>query len=197
MQELKELIAWGGTHTDVADKDLPAADIDPKLTDFFADGYLQGWGLTPSKVDLEVGTAIFVRRMDVANWNSNIVRRIQDTHNQDQYGDLQGVDIVSCDPRTNSTPEMVLKGAPTKRTGGKQYPHILQLRANPRHRMRVMLLNNCDVKHGWANGTRARLLATNSWTGPCSAVQRNSEKCGTIAERFKLKNMPRFQVAFF
>ena len=42
----------------------------------------------------------------------------------------------------------------------------LALRTSKQHRMRLMLLSNVDVKNGWANGTRVRLLSKESWTSP-------------------------------
>ena len=99
MQKVKELIAWGGVPVETPDEELTSTNIDPRLTAFFVEGYLQGWGLTPEKVDLEIGTAIFVRKIDVANWNAGMVRRIENTHVQDKHGELQGIDIEACDPR--------------------------------------------------------------------------------------------------
>ena len=45
IQKLKELIAWGGVPTNIADEQVTSTPIDPELKKFFKQGYLQGWGL--------------------------------------------------------------------------------------------------------------------------------------------------------
>ena len=81
------------------------------------------------------------------------MRQFQETHHSRNYGDLQGVDIVSCDPRkvplsnvhasqnpptcterlltdhisTTSYSTSVLKAHSNRQPGGKLYPDILRL----------------------------------------------------------------------
>ena len=55
---------------------------------------------------------------------------------------------------------------------------MLRLRTCQDHRARVMLLTNLSVEDGWANGTQARLLAANSWSGRCKKLSQIPE--GTL-----------------
>ena len=127
---------------------------------FVEEGYLRGWNLSGSNVDLEHGTALFATRTEVDRWNTNCIEQIE------RNFVTEGIDIVGCNPRKNS---LELKKIPAKvqRAGPRlQGVTKLALRTSKQHRMRLMLLSNVDVKNGWANGTRVRLLSKESWTSP-------------------------------
>ena len=130
--------------------------MDETLFDFVVEGYLRGWGMSGKTVDLDIGTALFPRRADVRRWNQTCLDQIGS-----KFADVcEAVDVYGFDPRTRSD-----KTHPDQRDfTGIQFQQMLPLRTCPEHRMRVILLQNLDVANGWANGTRARLLANQSWT---------------------------------
>ena len=68
---------------------------------------------------------------------------------------------------------------------GIQSPTVLRLRTCEQHRMRVLLLINLSVLDRWANGTIARLLSCDSWTGCCSKMVR-SQGGGYLAKEVHL-----------
>ena len=167
MQSIKELLAWGGTrpHDDIdVDKEWPVHD---DLFDFFVNGYLRGWGMTGKTVDLDIGTALFPRRADVKRWNQTCIAKIEAS-----YANVcEAVDIHGFDPRSRSD-----KPHPDRRDlAGLQFLELLPLRTSPEHRMRLILLQNLDVANGWANGTRLRLLASQSWTGRAQLLRKNAK----------------------
>jgi hypothetical protein len=186
MQTLKELFAWGGcvpplhawaqqsqpsgpSDTVPAEPDLSRAwPVDARVFDFAIAGYLRGWGRTGNNVDLDFGTALFPKRVDVRNWNDACIDQIEDTYKDS----CEAVDVVGCDPfAKEKLPD------PDKRlTHGIQTLPVLRLRTHPQHRMRFMLLHNLNVKEGWVNGTRTRLLPHFSWTGEAKTLQRNAEE---------------------
>ena len=175
MQRLKELFAWGGC---CPPQRLQSADdlsnltspwpVHEEVLDFIAAGYLRGWGITGNNVDLDKGTALFPKRVDVRNWNDACVNQIEDTFGTS----CQAVDIAGADPFTAKA-----DAQPDKRLmHGIQTLPLLRLRTHPQHRMRVMLLHNLNVSKGWVNGARARLLSKFSWTGEPKSLQRNGEQ---------------------
>ena len=78
MRKLKELIAWGGVPTNIADDQVAITPTDPEFIDFFKQSYLQGWGLSGVTVDLEIGTAIFAPNRDVDIRNDRCFRQIEE-----------------------------------------------------------------------------------------------------------------------
>ena len=107
-------------------------------------------------VDLDRGTALFAKRVDVRNWNDACVAQIENRYTEA----CEAVDIVGCDPYAKEeTPE------PDKRVKhGIQTLPVLKIRTHPDHRMRLML-HNLNTQKGWVNGTRVRLLEKCSWSG--------------------------------
>ena len=172
MQRLKELFAWGGCVPPVSlddDADLQRAwQVDDRVFSFIVDGYLRGWGRTGRNVDLDLGTALFPKRVDARNWNDACINQIEDAFGEQG---CEAVDIVGFDPFGDKTGK-----EPDKRlTHGIQTLPKLRLRTHPAHRMRFMLLHNINTSKGWVNGTRVRLLARSSWTGEGRHLQRS---CG-------------------
>ena len=128
-------------------------------------------GFSLANVDLEIGTAIFALNKDVEIWNDRCVRQIEE-----KYGDIcEAVDIHGCDPRSKNSQIQ-------RATRTKQFVETLKLRTCAMHRMRVMLLYNHNVQLQWANGTRARLLTTHSWTGK---TQMLTKQKGEWENRFR------------
>jgi len=117
-------------------------------------------------VDLDVGTALFPRVKDVRRWNDACIDQIEGRCKDT----CEAVDVHGYDWRDGPKRHKTAT-APTRMLG-IQTPEVLRLRTHPDHRMRVMLLYNQDVQHGWANGTRARLLARNSWTGKTTCLRK-------------------------
>ena len=58
--------------------------------------------------------------------------------------------------------------------------------------MRVMLLQNIDPLHGWANGVRARLFPYNSWGATKPAVLRRTLIGPAVAERVDLSDVHKY-----
>ena len=134
--------------------------VHPDVIAFVENGYVRGWNLSGSNVDLDRGTALFATRSEVDRWNTACIDQIEAT------SVTEGVDVIGCNPRKGSSDN---KKIPVKvqRAGPRlQGVEKLSLRTSTRHRMRLMLLSNVDVKNGWANGTRVRLLPSSSWTAP-------------------------------
>ena len=85
MKEIKELVAWGGVDIQDLKKALQDSsepctkpwEIDSRVFKFVQDGYIRGWGMSGGNVDLDLGTAIFARRADVARWNNACVEQIE------------------------------------------------------------------------------------------------------------------------
>ena len=165
MRELKEKMAWGGSLPEPGQGVATAWPVDPDVEEFIDEGYLRGWGLTADSVDLDLGTALFPRRADVRRYNDGCIEQIERL-----FGEVtQGVDVHGCDWRDGKTSTV---GAGSKQVSqGLQTPAVLKLRTSAKHRLRVMVLHNQDVANGWANGTRARLLAHDSWTGKPRVLQ--------------------------
>ena len=114
--------------------------------------YLQGWGLDGKGVDLDLGTALFAQRKDVARWNDDCISRIPVVcKGQCQAVEVEGYSRFDSNKRVASKLRRL------------QAPGILRLCTGPLHRMRVMCLHNQDVREGVANGSRMRLLPSNSW----------------------------------
>ena len=110
-----------------------------------------------------------------------------------RFGDVcEAVDVHGCDWRdgkVSATGTVASKCV----AYGLQTPGVLQLRTCALHRLRVMVLQNHDVPRGWANGTRVRLFARESWTGTARGLQagppgRGSTKHTWIAHRVDLKD---------
>ena len=136
--------------------------------EFVVDGYLRGWGLSGSNVDLDVGVALFPRRADVNRWNEHALQQIEQC-----YGaTCERVDVHGFDPRLNA----VQKDVDKRSFGGIQTPKVLKLRTCLQHRLRVIVLHNVNVAEGWANGARARLLAHDSWKGKAETLKRNLDR---------------------
>ncbi len=74
MQQIKEKFAWGGTLPQGTDTTESIWTVDADVVDFVVDGYLRGWGLSGSNVDLDVGVALFPRRADVNRWNEHALQ---------------------------------------------------------------------------------------------------------------------------
>ena len=159
-QSIKELVAWGGLQ-DVEDlsPDSPWP-VHSRVRDFIVDGYVRGWGLTGSDVDLDVGTALFPKRCDVNRWNAACVEKIEHLHGKT----CEAVDVIGYDPHASQA-SLQSTTRSTGRMNGLQSPERLTLRTCPEHRMRVLLLSNHNVGEGWANGTHCRLLGHSSWSG--------------------------------
>ena len=153
-------ICYSGTSSTTSPKDFKDCDIHDMVITFVEEGYIRGWNLSGSNVDLEHGTALFATRTEVDRWNTNCIEQIE------RNFVTEGIDIVGCNPRKNS---LEIKKIPAKvqRAGPRlQGVTKLALRTSKQHRMRLMLLSNVDVRNGWANGTRVRLLPQASWTSP-------------------------------
>ena len=173
MQGIKEKIAWGGLPLEAAPTCNQQWQVDEAVKTFILEGFLRGWGMTGENVDLDVGTALFPRRADVTRWNNACVAQIDN-----RYGTAcQAVNVTGFDPRGEGRHTPIDK----VNLAGIQTPKVLQLRTCEAHRMRVMLLMNLDVSHGWANGTRARLLARDSWTAPREYLSQNPDGSFAVA----------------
>ena len=182
MQRIKEMLAWGG----VPDAELKDAaqpwPVHQDVTQFVLEGYKRGLQLDASSVDLDTGVALFALRKDVRRWNENCVKQIEEKFGED----CEAIDIVGCNPR-----KAVKQAAGTTKTSlrGIQAPEILTLRTCTQHRQRVMLLWNQAVEDGWANGTQARLLAENSWSGPREKLKK-VDKGAFVARVLDLEAKP-------
>ena len=149
-----------GTSSTTPHDEFEHCDVHETVITFVEEGYLRGWNLSGNNVDLEHGTALFATRAEVDRWNTNCIEQIERSFV------TEGIDIIGCNPRKN---KVEIKKIPAKvqRAGPRlQGVTKLALRTSTKHRMRLMLLSNIDVKNGWANGTRVRLLSQGSWTPP-------------------------------
>ena len=75
MQQLKELLAWGGVdHSQNSTQFNPDNlwDVDERLVNFITDAYVRGWAMSAKTVDLDSGTALFPLRVDAKRWNDSI-----------------------------------------------------------------------------------------------------------------------------
>ena len=158
-QSIKELVAWGGLD-DAESRDPETTwPVYSRVQKFILDGYVRGWGLTGADVDVDVGTALFPKRADVRRWNNACVKQIEQQHQET----CEAVDVYGYDPRAAHGTDTLT--ARSVRMSGLQTPQKLTLRTCTKHRMRLMLLANQNVQHGWANGTHVRLLPEALWTG--------------------------------
>ena len=152
------MLAWGGIcDAELRDPGEPWP-VHDDLKQFVLEGYRRGLTLDASNVDLDTGIALFALRKDARRWNEACVRQIGT-----RFGEYcEAINIVGCDPK-----QAVQKKPASKKTTlhGIQAPIVLTLRTCKQHRQRVMLLWNQAVQDGWANGTQARLVPENSWSG--------------------------------
>ena len=180
MQSIKEKFAWGGVQDLPTDSDANPWPVDADVFDLVADGYIRGWGLNGHTVDLDVGTALFPRRADVKRWNDSCVEQIER-----EFGtECEALDVHGYDPRNGN----IVEAADKTSAGGIQTPQILKLRTCPKHRQRLMLLSNLDISSRWANATRVRTLAVNSWSHCVQKLERmengkHSAKQLTLSDR--------------
>ena len=118
-----------------------------------------------SNVDLDTGIALFALRKDARRWNETCVQQIETRFGED----CEAINVVGCNPK-----QAVRQAAGSKKTTlrGIQAPAVLTLRTCKQHRQRVMLLWNQSVQDGWANGTQARLLPENSWSGKTAKLKK-------------------------
>ena len=163
MQTIKEKMAWGGGLPAESQNASNHWTVDPDVQDFVREGYLRGWGISGRNAPLDIGTALFPRNTEANRWNEACVQQIEDMHGDE----CEGIDVKGCDPRTGSH-DRNQKGGSTRQQ--MQTQQVLKLRTCRAHRMRVMVLYNHAVEAGWANGTRARLLESSSWSGSAQGL---------------------------
>ena len=106
MQQVKELLAWGGVESlDNLDTEAPAWPVHPLVMSYVTNGYLRGWGLSGDTVNLEVGTAIFGRRADVNRWNDACRSQIETKFGEEcEAVDIHGLFLSSDAQRQHFTP---------------------------------------------------------------------------------------------
>ena len=73
-----------GVSTDIPPESFASAPVDAMVIKFIIEGFLRGWGLSGSNVNLGHGTALFSTRLDVDQWNEACLQQIEhmNTHVQ-------------------------------------------------------------------------------------------------------------------
>ena len=101
--------------------------------------YVRGFNISPMTTDLEEGVAMTSYRKDRDKWNAEIIHRLEEDP------ECEGVDI-RCIYESGNDIILYNQFDSQHKRNRQQYPKMLRIRTSPKHRCRLMLLMNKDIR---------------------------------------------------